>query len=409
MSVRLDHGDDGLAEVHEINVTPFIDVMLVLLIIFMVAAPLATVDIAVNLPASTAEPQPRPDKPLFLTVKARPHARARRTIRCRASSLRSALDAAAKGDKEHAHLPARRQGRALRRADGGDEPAAQGGLSQGRAGRAGKGAGAMIGFTAEDLVDLRRWAVCAAVVVLTHGGIAAAMVNWRDADEAAEPAAAIVLEFAPVPVAPAMPQMEIPPGPEQVMSDASPNKPTESVEDKIEDKVEQKAEAKLEQKVEEKVDTKPLEEPPPEVAPAPDPEVAIRRRRCRRSSRRPRNGRSRARRRRRRPRRRRSPSRWRRFPRRPRRARSFPPIPTWCRPGRRRSWRCWSATSAIPRRAQSRREQGVAQVFFSLDRTGARARKPRGALIGGERARRGGAGAVASRAAVPAASARTGG
>jgi biopolymer transport protein ExbD len=70
MSVRLDHGEDTLAEVHEINVTPFIDVMLVLLIIFMVAAPLATVDIAVNLPAATAEPQPRPDKPVFLTVKA---------------------------------------------------------------------------------------------------------------------------------------------------------------------------------------------------------------------------------------------------------------------------------------------------------------------------------------------------
>ena len=54
MSVRLDHGKDELDEVHEINVTPFIDVMLVLLIIFMVAAPLATVDIAVDLPASTA-------------------------------------------------------------------------------------------------------------------------------------------------------------------------------------------------------------------------------------------------------------------------------------------------------------------------------------------------------------------
>ena len=50
MSVRLDHGEDTLNEVHEINVTPFIDVMLVLLIIFMVAAPLATVDIQVNLP-----------------------------------------------------------------------------------------------------------------------------------------------------------------------------------------------------------------------------------------------------------------------------------------------------------------------------------------------------------------------
>jgi TonB system transport protein ExbD (group 1) len=54
---------------HEINVTPFIDVMLVLLIIFMVAAPLATVDMGVDLPASTAEPQPRPDKPVFVTVK----------------------------------------------------------------------------------------------------------------------------------------------------------------------------------------------------------------------------------------------------------------------------------------------------------------------------------------------------
>ena len=47
-------GDDDLDENHEINVTPFIDVMLVLLIIFMVAAPLATVDLAVDLPASAA-------------------------------------------------------------------------------------------------------------------------------------------------------------------------------------------------------------------------------------------------------------------------------------------------------------------------------------------------------------------
>jgi len=69
MSVRLHHGEDSLDEVHEINVTPFIDVMLVLLIIFMVAAPLATVDIQVNLPASTAEQQQRPDKPLYLTIK----------------------------------------------------------------------------------------------------------------------------------------------------------------------------------------------------------------------------------------------------------------------------------------------------------------------------------------------------
>ena len=64
-----DAQDDLPEEHHEINVTPFIDVMLVLLIIFMVAAPLATVDIKVDLPASTAKPAPRPDKPIYLSIK----------------------------------------------------------------------------------------------------------------------------------------------------------------------------------------------------------------------------------------------------------------------------------------------------------------------------------------------------
>lgn len=67
MAARLDDGTD-LSENHEINVTPFIDVMLVLLIIFMVAAPLATVDVPVDLPGSTAASSPRPDKPLYVTV-----------------------------------------------------------------------------------------------------------------------------------------------------------------------------------------------------------------------------------------------------------------------------------------------------------------------------------------------------
>jgi biopolymer transport protein ExbD len=69
VSFDLDLDDDDEWEIHEINVTPFIDVMLVLLIIFMVAAPLSTVDLPVDLPSSTAVPIKKPDNPIYVTIK----------------------------------------------------------------------------------------------------------------------------------------------------------------------------------------------------------------------------------------------------------------------------------------------------------------------------------------------------
>ena len=96
--MKVNDGEDDLSVNHEINVTPFIDVMLVLLIIFMVAAPLATVNVPVELPVSRVQSQPPDQDPVFVTVQV-DHTLSIGENSVSVEGLAPALNAATKGDK----------------------------------------------------------------------------------------------------------------------------------------------------------------------------------------------------------------------------------------------------------------------------------------------------------------------
>ena len=210
----------------------------------------------------------------------------------------------------------------------------------------------MIALSIEDMADLRRWVISGAIVVLAHGAVAAAMLKWHQEADAEELSGAIIVEFAPAPVGPQIWNTDIPPGPEQVMSEAVPDQPI----DRAEEKTQQKAEAV------------PPEEPPPDVKPGPDPELPVEPPVTQEVKPEPRQE----------PR---PPVPTTSAPQAvPTRTAVIPAAPVQGRPTPRVSTAIPAWTSQLaavlernkryPPMAQARREQGVAQVFFTLDRQG---------------------------------------
>ena len=96
--------------------------------------------------------------------------------------------------------------------------------------------GRLISYFHSNRQDVLRWGLSTAVVLVAHVSVAAAIVGWSDADDTTDPVGAMVVELAPVPVAPMNTPSDIQPGPEQQQAEATPEriaKPTEKPVDKV--------------------------------------------------------------------------------------------------------------------------------------------------------------------------------
>jgi periplasmic protein TonB len=117
----------------------------------------------------------------------------------------------------------------------------------------------MTSFLAESRGELLRWTTSGVLVLAMHGAVAAAMIHWHEAEDFAQPTAALVIDLAPFPVSPPESNTELPPGPEQVEAEASPQVPVKEVKEPVEEKAE----------------TEHTQEAQSEVEQAPNPEVAL--------------------------------------------------------------------------------------------------------------------------------------
>lgn len=117
----------------------------------------------------------------------------------------------------------------------------------------------MIGFVDETRTEWRRWLLSGIIVLMAHGSLAAAIMHWREMDEPNDPASAMVMDLAPFLMAPPTRPTDLPLGPEQLQTEASPDKPVE----------------KVEENPEENAETAEVLEREPEVVPGPEPDIVL--------------------------------------------------------------------------------------------------------------------------------------
>ncbi|MEH2627762.1 TonB system transport protein ExbD (group 1) [Bradyrhizobium sp. AZCC 1719] len=222
--------DSDFAESHEINVTPFIDVVLVLLIIFMVAAPLSTVDLPIDLPTSTATPQKKPDKPTYVSIKPDLSVAIGENMVKRVDLVRS-LDAMPDSSKErHVFLRADRavpygelmDVLEILRAGGYSTNQAGGARRRSRSSGGASGAGKALTGLDEQKPSRRLWISAAVIALALHIGGAALAIAHLQTEEADDALGASAIEIGLEMASVRREVTDLPPGPDTDASAASP-------------------------------------------------------------------------------------------------------------------------------------------------------------------------------------------
>src|SRR5262245_26686800 len=96
----------------------------------------------------------------------------------------------------------------------------------------------MIGLIDDYRTEWRRWLLSGVVVLAAHGALAAGLMYWHEEDDAGDEGTALAVDLSSFLSEPVIHNTELPPGPEQVQAEATPERKEEKIEEKPEEKVE---------------------------------------------------------------------------------------------------------------------------------------------------------------------------